>query len=72
MEDQYSTLRLTIVLQLNEEYAIRIDPTGRPVYWQLWFGFQLVDTLHSMHAITLTGPTDVYRWVFFCRPMLLY
>ena len=37
MENQYSTLRLTIVVRLSSVYALRIHPSGRHVYLIHWW-----------------------------------
>ena len=65
MAYEYADLRMMIVLMVTEDYALRIDPSGRPVYIQLWFGLRIFhDNPSRVQHITLSGPVpgEEYLW----------
>ena len=53
---------------MTDEYARRIDESGRSVYLQLWFGLRVFGSHHNrdtVSAVTLRGPRDQYAWNLF-------
>ena len=65
MAHDFSQIRFTIVLRVTEDEAINVDPSGRAVFLQLWFGFRLFhDNPTPIYRITLTGPRagDDHLW----------
>ena len=62
------SVTLGLLVQLTVLNGQLLDPEGRPVYFQLWFSFQLPPAdvsrhIRSVASVTLTGPNNSNVWM---------